>query len=113
MKAFNTNRITDISSLQKERDRLQMHIEISEKEISQRYDYFRSNFKSLIWNQINPLGNNESLKSTVGTLLQSVIIPAITHGGKETLGEAVAGALLRLVRLIRNRRRRKNTEDSN
>ena len=78
------NKIHNHRTLLEEKQRLKNAVALNEHKIVTGVEYFQSNYKSIIWEKINPFRGKSSL-SQIANLLISEILPAAIGAGAQAL----------------------------
>jgi hypothetical protein len=77
------NKINHLQNLLIEKSRLQSVIKTQETELKNGVEYFQSNYKSIVWERINPFKGNVTANGIVNFLATDVL-PLVTGiGGKK------------------------------
>jgi len=77
-------KINNLESLRYEQERLRLKLEYTEEQLQESWSYLKTNYKGMIWKQINPF-KNSSVLNTVLDLVQPGLLPV--------LGEVVKGGI--------------------
>lgn len=77
-------KINNLESLRYEQERLRLKLEYTEEQLNESWSYLKTNYKGMIWKQINPF-KNSSLLNTVLDMVQPGLLPV--------LGEVVKGGI--------------------
>jgi len=106
------NKIHNHKSLIEEKQRLLATTALTERKIVTGVDYFQSNYKSIIWEKINPF-KGKSTFSQVANLLISEILPTAINVGTQTLenksgrNEVLFDLIKKGIGLVKNSRKKK------
>lgn len=115
--------IVDLASLQLEKERLLMLIELQETELSQSGLYLKHHHKRLLWEFINPISKD----TTFGSIIHSAITPILktatgidiqtNNKGGIVINETVKSALVVyavkvVTKWIRKRKEKKHKRES-
>ena len=77
------NNINNLQNLLAEKSRLQAVVKTQEMELKNSVGYFQSNYKSIIWERINPFKGNVTANGIID-FLASDVLPLVTGiGGKK------------------------------
>lgn len=104
-----TVNIYDLKSLQREKDKLQLQLDSQKRTLENRYQFIKNNYKSLIWEGINPFKNNNSLVSKIAVTAKDAILPmlvgedAITAGATDS--ELIGILLLKLIKRLKRKKK--------
>jgi hypothetical protein len=78
------NKIHNHKSLIEEKQRLLTAVELNERKIVNGVEYFQSNYKSIIWEKVNPFKGKSSF-SQIANLVVSEVLPAVIGEGTQAL----------------------------
>jgi hypothetical protein len=84
MNRMKPKKITNLESLRYEQEKLRMQLEHTEENLDKSWGYLKTNYRSMIWKQINPF-KNSSILNTALNLVQPGLLPI--------LGEVVKGGI--------------------
>ena len=74
------NKIDNLQSLLEEKQRLTGLVKLQEQELNERVLFFQSNYKSIIWENINPFKGDTTLSQIAGLLISDVLPTVIGVG---------------------------------
>ena len=110
----NSNNIHDLTSLQREKDKLRLQLESQKQQLEHRYQFVKENYKSLVWDSINPFKNSNSLVSKIAGTAKDAIIPLLVGDDERAIGatdtELIGLLILKLIKRLK--RKKKNTEEN-
>ncbi len=75
--------IQNLSDLRHEQSLLRMQLEAKEKQLAESWTYLKTNYKGMIWNDINPFKNSSVLSTALGWL-QPGLLPVVAEVAKGT-----------------------------
>jgi hypothetical protein len=111
MKMNNPIPINNLESLKREKDRLHLLIEQKQSVLESRYQFFKTNYKSLLWREVNPFKGKEETIGQIIQIAKTIILPAISGGGKDSIADVGSMLAMKLVRYFKNRKRNKKEAD--
>ncbi len=67
------NKIHNLKSLLEEKERLKIAVKVKEQQLINHKEFLQSNYKSIIWEKINPFKGESSLGLILSSVLPAVI----------------------------------------
>lgn len=113
------NKIHNLKSLNAEKERLKAEIKNSENEIKINLNYFQSNYKSIIWQKINPFkdGKNDSLSIIFNEVLPLIAGTGLGSGTSKLFSKGLRYGLMKagagIISTIRKSKKKKAKKQSN
>ena len=89
------NKIYNLRSLLEEKKRLMDAVKFQEQELSDRVGFFQSNYKSIIWESINPFKGEAMLNQVANLLIGEVLPAAIGVGTKSSAGMLLSKCVMK------------------
>jgi len=77
------HKIKSLSDLKHEQALLKIELRLKEEQVANSWVYFKQNYRTMLWREINPLKNTDILSSALG-FLQPGLLPVIAEVVKGT-----------------------------
>ncbi len=91
------NKINHLQNLLTEKSRLQSVIQTQETELKNSVEYFQSNYKSIVWEHINPFKGNVTANGIIN-FLGSDVLPLVTGVGEKKEASTISKLLAKGIR---------------
>jgi hypothetical protein len=112
------NKIHDLKSLLAEKERLRVSLQITEQQLIDRTAYLQNNYKSIIWESINPF-KGKSAVSQIANLIINEVLPIIFSGqsienkieGKEVVFDLLKKGIGFVKKIGKKKKKAKKSEE--
>ena len=111
----NSNNIYDLKSLEREKAKLRLKLELQKQTLENRYQFLKENYKSLLWEMINPFKNSNSFVSKIAVTAKDAILPLLVGNDERANGasdsELIGLLLLKLIKRLKRKKKSVENQD--